>query len=233
MRAPRSSEWRTPHSAPCPRGLAGAEPPPKIPHEGQQGCGCWTKRRPPRNATAPRLFRSLSVCSAAARSCFTTEESGPKSPHERQCQRWVWPSPIIFKSTWAINRHTNSSRESSSGQEAALQTRGTGRARQIGTCCTHASSPAISGRAALPRRSEPWQPEGSAALPREPAGRSREPPGSVPSNACPWRRGRDEPPKEGTERGELVCAAAHSGKGRGGQQARPEGTAGLGEVRSR
>lgn len=201
--------------------------------KGSRAVGAGQSAVPP-GTQQPRGSSARSVFAQQPRGAVSPQKNlDQKSPHERQCQRWVWPSPIIFKSTWAINRHANSSRESSSGQEAALQTWGTGRARQIGTCCTHASSPAISGRATRPRRSESWHPEGSSALPREPAGHSREPPGSVPSNACPWRRGRDEPPKEGTERGELVCAAAHSGKGSGGQQARPEGTAGLGEVRSR
>lgn len=109
----------------------GLSPPPRK--QPTAGAGLRGLDKAPGNAAAPRLFRSLSVCSAGARSCFTAEKSGLASAPEG-----AWPSPGIFKSTWAINRHTNSSRRAAPGGSSAAA-RGMGQARPIGTCFAHAS----------------------------------------------------------------------------------------------
>jgi len=155
-----------------------------------RSCGRWAQ---PGSARAPRRFRSLSVCSAAATSWFTAEKSGPQSPHQRQRQRWVWPSPIIFK-IWAINRHTQSSWESSSGREAARQPREQGEHDREAP-----ASPTPCACSAVTRGLRGGRAQPSA-------------PGSAPPRICSWG--------EGTRRG-LVRTVPRSGEGRGGQRAGP------------
>lgn len=99
-------------------GLRGAEPPKNTPLRAggaRQGTAAPGTRQP-RGSSAGSALAQHHHELFHHRKIWTKTTPGAAAPGG-----WgrAWPSPIIFKSTWAINRHTNSSRESSSGRDTA------------------------------------------------------------------------------------------------------------------